>query len=172
MKVRGFWSYVLRAVNWSYLLLLLPVTGCAQDESFDAMFNRLTRGTVPVVKPADCAKQSGLVYLDAREPKEFEVSHIPSARFVGYDDFKIDSVRDLPKDAPIVVYCSVGYRSEKIGEELKKAGFTNVSNLYGGIFHWVNTGNPVYSDKGKTDRVHTYSQRWSKWLERGVKVYE
>ncbi len=166
------WRKLARRVNWTYLLILLPFTGCAQDESFDAMFNRLTRGVVPIVQPADCAKQSGLVYLDAREPNEFEVSHIPSARLVGYDDFRIETLRDLPKDAPIVVYCSVGYRSEKIGEELQKAGFTNVSNLYGGIFQWVNTGNPVYDAKGKTDRVHTYSKRWSKWLERGGKVYE
>jgi rhodanese-related sulfurtransferase len=172
MRTKVQWFKLVCWLNWVYIFIFLPLAGCAQDESFDAMFHRLTRGAVPVVQPSECAGKTGLIYLDAREPNEFAVSHIPSARLVGYDDFKIDSVRDLPKDAPIVVYCSVGYRSEKIGEELKKAGFTNVSNLYGGIFQWVNSGNPVYDAKGKTDRVHTYSKRWSKWLERGVKVYE
>lgn len=172
MRVNEVWRTMFHRLNWAYLLFFVPLTGCAQDESFDEMFNRLTRGSIPVVQPLDCTEQKGVVYLDAREPEEFAVSHIPSARLVGYDDFKIETLRDLPKDAPIVVYCSVGYRSEKIGEELKKAGYTNVSNLYGGIFHWVNSGYSVYDVKGKTDRVHTYSKRWSKWLERGVKVHD
>jgi len=32
------------------------------------------------------------------------------------------------------VYCSLGIRSEVIAKKLKKAGYTNVFNLYGGIF--------------------------------------
>ena len=47
-------------------------------------------------------------------------------------------VEDIARESTIVVYCSVGYRSEKIAEELDKLGFTNVSNLYGGIFEWIN----------------------------------
>ena len=70
------------------------------------------------------------------------------------------------------MYCSVGYRSEKISEKLIAAGFTDVSNLYGGIFEWVNIGRPVYkASNQKTNRVHTYNKEWSKWLRTGIKVY-
>ena len=72
--------------------------------------------------------------LDAREKNEFQVSHMKDARWVGYDDFNLDRVSDIPKDSAIVVYCSVGYRSEKVTQQMRDAGFTNVHNLYGGIF--------------------------------------
>ena len=52
-------------------------------------------------------------------------------------------------------------------------GFENVRNLYGGIFQWKNQDKPVVDTKGiKTDSVHTYSKAWSKWLKKGIKVYE
>jgi rhodanese-related sulfurtransferase len=54
--------------------------------------------------------------------------------------FSEEVVADLPREAPVIVYCSVGYRSEKIGEKLQKLGFQNVHNLYGGIFQWKNDG--------------------------------
>ncbi len=81
-------------------------------------------------------------------------------------------VEKLNKDSPIIVYCSVGYRSERVGEKLKSAGFKNVKNLYGGIFQWVNEGHPVVNKKDHwTDSVHTYNKNWSQWLTKGIKVY-
>jgi len=124
------------------------------------------------VSVAQLRKQPGQVLLDAREPREFAVSHLRGARLVGYDTFSLAEVQDLPKNAPIVVYCSVGLRSEKIGARLQQAGFTNVRNLYGGIFEWVNEDQPIEGASGQpTDRVHAYSPTWGVWLQRGQKVY-
>lgn len=162
---------VNRLLQTMGLMLLIPLLSCGQDESFDAMFKRLTKGDVPVVSDPE-REVPGAVLLDAREPREYEVSHLKGARLVGYDDFELSSLDDLPKDAPIVVYCSVGYRSERVARDLLDAGFTNVSNLYGGIFHWVNSGKEVVNQKGQTTAVHAFNKRWGKWLERGVKVYE
>jgi len=100
------------------------------------------------------------------------VSHIPNALFTGYKDFNTDALKDIPKTDTIVVYCSVGYRSERIGEKLQKMGYSNVFNLYGGIFEWKNTGLEVVDTDGtETEKVHTYNKTWSKWLTRGEKVY-
>lgn len=150
---------------------LTIMTGCAQDETFDDMFNRLTDGSVEVVYPKDVADKP-VVLLDAREPNEFAVSHLKGARNIGYDDFSIEILKDIPKDTEIVIYCSVGYRSEKVGEQLQEAGFENVSNLYGGIFHWVNEGGEVVNDSGATPSVHAYNKKWGKWLTEGDKVYD
>ena len=120
-------------------------------------------------------KKDDIVILDSREKKEFETSHIKDALFIGYDFFNLDSiVKELPdKNAEIVVYCSLGIRSEDIGEKLNKAVYQNVKNLYGGIFEWKNNNLPVYNAKEKeTDSIHTFSKAWSKWLKTGVKVYE
>jgi len=93
---------------------------------------------------------------------------------MGYDDYDGDLLNEVPKDTPIVVYCSIGYRSEKIGEKIQKLGFTKVYNLYGSIFEWVNQDNPVVDSNNKpTDKVHTYNKKWSKWVQDGkaVKVW-
>ena len=138
------------------------------------MLKTMIKETVPTITVAELSKKdlSQMVLLDSREKKEYEVSHLKNAKWVGYDDFKLSRVNDVPKDASIVIYCSVGVRSEKIGEKLIAAGYTNVKNLYGSIFEWVNEGYPVYNTNGKpTDRVHAYSKTWGIWLKKGVKVY-
>lgn len=114
-----------------------------------------------------------LIFLDARERREYEVSHIKNAIWVGYDDFKFSRVKGIDKKAKIIVYCSVGYRSEKVGEKLKIAGFSQVYNLYGSIFEWVNQDRPVYDMQGnRTYKVHAFDQEWGRWLEKGEKVYD
>ena len=76
------------------------------------------------------------------------------------------------KNKTIVVYCSIGYRSEKIAEKLRRKGYT-VFNLYGGIFDWKNKGNTVVDSLGNTtEKVHAYNEAWSKWLFNGQKVYK
>jgi rhodanese-related sulfurtransferase len=112
------------------------------------------------------------VLLDAREADEYAVSRLPGARWVGYDDFDLARVADLDPDAPVVVYCSVGYRSEKVAGRLRAAGFTDVANLYGGLFEWVNRGHPIVDAEGRlTRRVHAYSRTWGVFLRRGERVY-
>ncbi len=58
----------------------------------------------------------------------------------------------IGEESKVVVYCSVGYRSEKIAEKLKAAGYKNVFNLYGGIFEWENQNLPVYDSNGEPFR--------------------
>lgn len=116
---------------------------------------------------------TALVLLDSRAKKEYKVSHLKNAFFVGYEKFNLKkTTKSIPnKNAEIVVYCSLGMRSEDIAEQLKKAGYTNVLNLYGGIFEWKNNGNTVYNCKEiATEKVHTFSKEWSKWLLKGEKV--
>ena len=109
--------------------------------------------------------------LDARAREEYEVSHLQNARWVGYEDFEIGAVADLPKETPLLVYCSIGYRSEKISQKLEAAGYSKVVNLYGGIFEWMNRGYPLFREGEETDRIHAYSRLWGIWLNRGEKVY-
>ena len=119
--------------------------------------------------------KSNFILLDARELKEFNVSHIKNAIHVGYDHFNLkETTAKLDnKNAKIVVYCSVGIRSEDIAEKLQKAGYKNVHNLFGGIFEWKNKKKTVVdSDDKPTEKVHTFNKEWSKWLKKGKKVYE
>ena len=142
------------------------------NDAFDTMLHSLLQHSVPEVLPEDCNTYNEIIYLDARENKEYQVSHIQNAEWIGYDSFTLKNVKHIPKDKKIVVYCTVGFRSEKVAEKLIKAGYTNVANLYGGIFEWMHTDNKVMNDSITKD-VHTYNKEWSQWLAKdtGNKIY-
>lgn len=108
-----------------------------------------------------------LVVLDAREPDEYEVSHLLGAHRVDPDagDVKGELPDGTPQDARIVVYCSVGYRSAAVARRLEKAGYEHVFNLEGGIFQWANEGRPVYRDGEPVERVHPYDATWGRLLD-------
>lgn len=141
------------------------------DPAYDLLLKGLLDATTPTTDVRGLDTMSNPVLLDARALKEYEVSHIAGARWVGYDDFDMNRVKDLPKGTPIVVYCSVGYRSGKVTDQLVNAGYTNVRNLYGGIFEWMNSGHAVVDATGVTERVHAYDRKWGTWLRKGKKVY-
>lgn len=158
----------------SLLAFFSSCSGQVNSSSYNAMLKTLLKHSVPEITVDSLAKNTGsVVFLDAREIAEYNVSHISGARHVGYDKFDMASVKNIAKNQRIVVYCSVGYRSEKIAEKLIAAGYTNVSNLYGGIFEWVNQGHKIVDASGKpTAKVHAYSKSWGIWLSKGEKVYE
>ena len=135
------------------------------------MLGGLLSHTVPEIDIPAAARAEGVFFLDAREPAEYEVSHIKGALNVGFNHFDLQSVAHIPKDTPVIIYCSVGFRSEKIAEKMKRDGFTAVSNLYGGIFEWVNEGHAVVCNGTPTERVHAFDRVWGIWLHRGTGVY-
>lgn len=150
-------------------------TSLAQ-ETLSQLLNNYNTKSVPYITVQELAMpKTEAIILDARELKEYNTSHIQDALFVGYDHFNITEIAKLIKDKEqqIVVYCSLGIRSEDIAEKLKEAGYTNVLNLYGGIFEWKNNNFPVYNiEEKETEDIHTFSEAWSKWLLKGNKVFE
>ncbi|MFC7668649.1 rhodanese-like domain-containing protein [Hymenobacter humi] len=153
-----------------------PGKAGATSPTYARLLQTLYRNTVPTVQPAALAQElsrpAGPLLLDVRAPAEFKVSHLQGARFVNFDSLAQEKFVGVDRKRPVVVYCSVGYRSERLGERLKSLGFQNVRNLYGGLFEWVNQGYPVYNSQGRTQNVHPYSVLWSPWLKNGRKVYE
>lgn len=158
------------------MLLGFIFPGCGQ-KSFDQQLRILYRKTVPLIQTQELhlalQEDKSLVLLDTRSPEEYAVSHLPHARFVDYESFSVDKLKNLTAETPIIVYCSVGVRSERVGEKLQRAGFKNVRNLYGGIFEWKNKGFAVYNHQNvPTDSVHAYNRYWGQWLTKATKVYE
>lgn len=165
----------MKVITSLFFLMFSFLTSTAQVESsaYNLTLKALLSHSTPEVSVAQVKALKDFLILDAREINEYEVSHIKNSVYVGYDKFTFEPLKDVSRNQKIVVYCSVGYRSEKIAEKLLQAGFTDVSNLYGGIFEWVNQGNEVVDNKGaKTDKVHAYSSTWGIWLNKGTKVYD
>jgi rhodanese-related sulfurtransferase len=144
------------------------------QKTIPTVLKKLNKESVPYIYVTELKEKKNLVFIDAREQKEFDVSHISGAIPVGYNQFKPETVTQNIKDkeTAIVVYCSIGVRSERIAEKLLKLGYKNVFNLYGGIFEYKNTGGTVVDNKNQTtDSVHAYNKTWSSYLKKGIKVY-
>ena len=148
----------------------------ADMTAYDRMLGLLYKHTVPVVQPAELAatlqkSPRGVLLLDTRTPAEYQVSHLRGARFVNYDHYRDFDLSGIPRTRPVVVYCTVGARSEQVGTWLREQGFRDVRNLYGGIFQWLNNGQTVVNAQGPTANVHPYSILWRPWLKTGNPVY-
>ncbi|MDN3202715.1 rhodanese-like domain-containing protein [Algoriphagus sediminis] len=143
-----------------------------QSLAYEALLNTIYRDKVTLLKPEQIQNLNSYQILDTREKNEFEVSHLNGASCVGYDNLDLEKIKTLDKNKPVLVYCTVGARSQDVGEKLIDMGFKEVYNLYGGIIHWVNEENPVFHNDDQTDQVHTYSKTWGIWLNRGEKVYD
>ncbi len=158
----------------SLLLALLCCCTLLAQPTIEETLNRFNKGSIPYITAAELASQQNYLLLDSRSWEEYQVSHLPNSFWVGYYDFRADRVSlAVPdKDTPLVVYCSVGVRSEDIGEKLLRLGYTRVRNLYGGIFQWKDQGYPVIDNVGReTQKVHAYSKHWGKLLTNADKVY-
>jgi len=140
-------------------------TGLVKDPAFDqTIYSMLDFGVKPI-SVSDAQRMKDALFLDARENEEYKISHIPGAIHIGYNHWTKDSIKRIGKERNLVVYCSVGYRSEKIGKKLNDLGYTNVLNLYGSILEWANQGLPLVTNDGaKTNKIHTYNKSWSKWV--------
>jgi len=144
------------------------------QKKLDELLNKFNKNNVPYIS-VDSLVTTKAMLLDAREPAEFNVSHLKNGINVGYDHFNLQkTIENLPKDktTKIVVYCSIGIRSEIIASKLIEEGFTNVYNLYGGIFEWKNNNYSVVDSLDKpTEKIHAYNKEWSRWLTKGEKTY-
>jgi rhodanese-related sulfurtransferase len=152
-------------------IILFATPSFSQSLPYRTLLSTLYDKDFPVVKSDQVTDISEYQILDAREKEEFEVSHLPSAKWIGYDTFDLKNVAMLEKNQPVLIYCTVGARSQEIGKKLQEAGFTKVVNLYGGIIQWSNEGRSLEAAGKPTQKVHTYSRTWGIWLTRGEKVY-
>jgi rhodanese-related sulfurtransferase len=73
--------------------------------------------------------------IDVREEFEFEAANIGGELIpMGSIPEHLDAIN---KDIPVVLHCKSGARSGNIARYLEQQGFTNVYNLSGGIFAWI-----------------------------------
>lgn len=93
------------------------------------------------VKQAQIMSQQGALLLDVREPGEYSAVHVPNAKLIplGQVSSRLKEI-EAYKDKPIVVMCRSGRRSAQAVTILREAGYTQVSNVNGGILAWESDG--------------------------------
>ncbi|MGH0031393.1 MAG: molybdopterin-synthase adenylyltransferase MoeB [Myxococcota bacterium] len=84
-----------------------------------------------------------LLLLDVREADEVETARIEGSRWLPLGEVEARSAELADwKERPVVVYCHHGGRSARACALLRDAGFSDVTNLTGGIEAWSLTVDP------------------------------
>ncbi|MBT8233111.1 MAG: rhodanese-like domain-containing protein [Saprospiraceae bacterium] len=136
-----------------------------ESKAFDEKIKSYLDFSIPIISVDSLHKNyQNFTVLDAREKSEYNVSHLPNAFYFGYKKPDYSILQNLDNKKPVVLYCSIGYRSEEMAKKLRAKGF-DVLNLYGSIFEWVNQGYPLEKNSNlSTKDIHGYDKNWSQWI--------
>jgi len=135
------WSVVKKGVRWKF-----PRVAHISTDSVAALLSRSDK--TPLV-------------LDVRGVDEYAVSHLQGASRALSVEEALPVLQNMSSDQDIILYCSVGYRSSLLAEQLLDRGFENVYNLEGGLFTWANEGRSM----GGSEKVHPFDARWGTLLD-------
>lgn len=88
-------------------------------------------------------KKGDSVFLDVREPAEWNLGHVPGAVHVprGQLEGKIEGL--IGRDSNVVIYCAGGSRSALAADTLQQMGYQRVASLEGGFRAWADSGGEI-----------------------------
>jgi len=113
-----------------------------------ATFRDLLSQTKAQIREIDTAEgdarrraEPDTVFLDVREPDEFEQGAIPGALYIprGHLEAQVES-RIPDKSTPVVVFCAGGVRSAFAAKTLTELGYSDVVSMDGGFNRWKDQG--------------------------------
>lgn len=112
------------------------------------LFNRAaTNQLEPAQVQAMLAQSPRPFLLDVRTPEEYKSGHVSGAELIPLSELAAQKGR-IPQDREIICICASGSRSEAATRQLGAWGY-RVSNMRGGMSHWIRSGLPVKAGPAK-----------------------
>jgi len=109
---------------------------------------RITEDSIAEVK-AKLDRGEPFHFIDVREDHEFAKDHARGARHLGRGILERDIETVIPdKQAEIILYCGIGFRSALAADSLQQMGYSNVRSMDGGIRAWREAGYPLEQGSG------------------------
>jgi rhodanese-related sulfurtransferase len=108
---------------------------------FQHLFGKSTIADV-TAEEAQARQKAGAILVDVREVSEWQAGHIPGAIHIPLGSLQ-QRINELDSTREIVTVCHSGSRSAVAARMLQKAGFSQVSNLAGGMIGWTRRRLPV-----------------------------
>ncbi len=114
---------------------------------FKAIFGRTAQRTaVKNITPVELQEKldgnESVIILDVRQPIEYERDgRVQGSRLMPLGTL-LARLDELPSDTPIICVCRSGARSRTACEQLFRKGFSDVTNLGGGMIAWKRAGLP------------------------------
>ena len=105
------------------------------------------RKAAPSVSPQQAtvmANGEDALLLDIRAPADFKAGRVIGSKNIPFADLtKRMSELEKHKDKPIVIICKTGQTSSSAANVLKKAEYTNVHRMSGGMAEWTGQNLPL-----------------------------
>ncbi len=94
-------------------------------------------------KDAIATANDQAVFLDVREPNEWNLGHVPGALHIprGQLEGKVEAMIDRAQ--PVIIYCASGNRSALAADTLQQMGYANVVSMRDGFKGWVEAGGEI-----------------------------
>ena len=89
------------------------------------------------------ARNERVVYLDVREPNEWNLGRLPHAIHLprGNLESKVEGIID--RNLKVVIYCARGNRSALAALTMKQMGYEDVASMARGFLGWADIGGEV-----------------------------
>ena len=138
---------VKRAVSELAMIGLDRVVGWFGAETLTSWGEHGETVASPQIAPTDVASRmsSGTLVVDVRTLAEWRSGHIAGSSHIPLGRL-VAQMADRPRSQPVVLVCESGSRSSIGASLLTAAGFTDVTNLTGGINAWRGDGLPLEVD--------------------------
>jgi rhodanese-related sulfurtransferase len=82
--------------------------------------------------------------IDIRTPEEYAAGYLENARLINYNAENFtEEISKLDRNNKYLIYCRSARRSTAAMDVFRSLGFTDVSNMEGGITEWQAQGLPV-----------------------------
>lgn len=89
------------------------------------------------------SRGDNVVYLDVREPQEWNLGHVPRAIHIPRGTLESAVEARIPRDQKVVIYCAGGSRSAFAADTMGQLGYADVSSMSGGFREWAESGGEV-----------------------------
>jgi monothiol glutaredoxin len=99
-----------------------------------------------VTELKDNLESNSIILVDVRGSEERALAQLEAAKSMDGDTMK--EIEAMPADTALAFICHVGNRSQVAAEHFRKMGFTNVSNVAGGIDAWSKEIDPSVPEYG------------------------
>jgi monothiol glutaredoxin len=99
-----------------------------------------------VAELKDHLDSDSVILIDVRGSEERALAQLDQARSI--DAETMQEIEAMPKDTALAFLCHNGNRSQVAAEHFRKMGFTNVSNVAGGINAWSKEIDPSVPEYG------------------------
>lgn len=89
------------------------------------------------------ARQERVVYLDVREPNEWNLGRLPHAVHLPRGNLETKVERIVDRNQKVVIYCARGNRSALAALTMKQMGYENVASMARGFQGWADINGEV-----------------------------